>query len=150
MQEERKMEERKMIEAMEELGWEWEPKVGDKVCRGPMILFYVDIIPAIEGKRAGKFISEAATEYEWPILIVTRIIPWQEVEKILEGMGYIFEEPIRRCYGSEGFKCHCAINKKNTWPRKVGGFGWGKDRQEAVREAVLNLVENLKKKEIEK
>ncbi len=138
-------EERKMTEAMEELGWEWEPKVGDKVCRGPMVLFYAGIIPAIEGKRAGKFISEAATEYEWPIDIVTRIIPWQEVEKVLEKAGYWFEEPIRREYGSEGTKCHCVVKKRGYI--KPLGIAWGDTRQDAVRKAVLSLVENLKRKE---
>ena len=139
--------ERKMKEAMEKLGWKWEPKIGDKVCRGGMTLFYAGIIRAIDGKRAGRFISETGTEYEWPIYVVIRILPWEEVEGILEGMGYIFEEPIRRCYGSEGYKCHCVIKKKDSFPKQLLGFGWGETRREAVREAVLKLKEELKRKE---
>ena len=63
------------------------------------------------------------------------LLHWEKIEEILEGMGYIFQEPIRRCYGSEGFKCHCVISLKG----RQAGWGWGKTRQEAVMRAVIEL-----------
>lgn len=131
------------------VGWKWELTIGDKVCRGEMILFYAGIIPAINGKRAGKFISDAGTEYEWPISIVTPIIPWETIEQILKGVGY----PLKLIHSTKGNPVHSPEMAQPNWFCQI----WkGKypiifaqsntdSRQEAVMLAVIALAKEMKK-----
>ena len=133
---------RKIPDALKKLSggkWEWEPTIGDRVCRGEMILFYAGIIPAINGKRAGKFISEAGTQYEWPISLVIPLLYWERIEEILEEMGY----------DKFKFSWHqlkdqfviCDIRKDD----KLICAQAAKSRQEAVQRAILALVEEKEK-----
>lgn len=118
--------------------WKWNPKAGEwcanKEGGYPQLISGVD-------KKTGDLYLSSTSGHIW--LNSANFIPllhWErEIEKTLEEMGYAFEEPIRRCYGSEGFRCHCVISLNG---RRVG-WGWSKDRQTSAMLATINARKEM-------
>jgi len=107
-------------DVLEKLGWKWEPKVGEwflDAVSGEIFLIDRDDV---------KDDSDCLHGYVIPIL------HWEEIERVLEGMGYELEVRMRECAISLQQSGDCVV--------LVGA----ESRQSAVMKAVIKLGEEIK------
>ncbi len=128
--------------------WEWEPEVGEWCiyCNKRFLISHVS-------KNIVEYYVELGRGFSVKANLCIPFLPWETIEKILEGMGYVFQSP-RDWLGEHRF------NERSNYELWIStasrssrasahkdfrtGYAESKSRQLAVMRAVIELA---KKKE---
>lgn len=120
-------------DVLERLGWKWKPEPGEWFLNkqgNPRLMIGFN----------GYHIEDAENLIYYPPEIVP-ILHWEEIERVLEGVGYIIEI---ETFSFTNYNPYCKIYKKLNFAeieRIVKQSG--KSRQEAVMKAVIKLAEEI-------
>lgn len=107
-------------------GWNWEEKVGEWFLYPKNLLGDMQLVTSVELYHLHAW----GEDFEISFKGLIPILHWEEIERVLEGMGYSVSV-YRDC---------CSISKGNTPLVEADG----KSRQEAVMRAVIKLGEEIK------
>ena len=112
--------------------WTWVPKAGEYCLWGQAVLLITDVNDFILSVSGIKEICRVNVNQVVPIL------PWQEIKRVLEGMGYIVKVRDQKDFGKE-YRYNCGI-----YTDKLGVGASAPTCQEATMLAVDRLAKELK------
>lgn len=113
-------------------GWEWKPEVRERCLWGEAVLLVTDINDYKLSVSGVEIIEEVNVNQVIPIL------SWQEIKRVLEGMGYIVKVRDQKDFGRE-CRYNCGI-----YSDKLGVGTSAPTQQEAVMLTVDRLAKELK------